>query len=165
MVCMYIALLVHQSISVFKVSFWAHKTSLTPQLFIEVPVLSQANERSCIYVLGTLNLPFSTILIIDFKSLPTVYYRFILHFDPSYGKININTNVNIWQRKLSKPCMILLKTNYLTATVTNLDSTSIFTEVIQMNVSYYYVVKPILTINSKTMIKWSPITWYLIFLR
>jgi hypothetical protein len=69
---MYIALLVHQSISVFKVSFWAHKTSLTPQLFIEVPVLSQANERSCIYVLGTLNLPFSTILIIDFKILPTV---------------------------------------------------------------------------------------------
>ena len=71
MVCMYIALLVHQSISVFKVSFWAYKTSLTPQLFIEVPVPSQTNEWSCIYVLGTLNLPFSTILIIDFKILPT----------------------------------------------------------------------------------------------
>ena len=165
MVCMYIALLVHQSISVFKVSFWAHKTSLTPQLFIEVPVPSQTNEWSCIYVLGTLNLPFSTILIIDFKILPTEQYLFFFYFDRSYGKININTNVNIWQRKLSKPCLILLKTNYLTATVTNLDSTSIFTEVIQMNVSYYYVVKPIPTKNPKTMIKWSAITWYLLFLR
>jgi len=38
---------------------------------------------------------------------------------------------------------------YLTATVTNLDSTSIFTEVIQMNVSYYYVVKPIPTKKPK----------------
>ena len=29
---------------------WAHKTSVTPPLFIEVSMLSHDSERSCIYV-------------------------------------------------------------------------------------------------------------------
>jgi hypothetical protein len=32
--------------------FWTHKTSLTPPLFIEVPVPCQESERSCICVRG-----------------------------------------------------------------------------------------------------------------
>ena len=35
----------------------AHKTSLTPPLFIEVPVPSQESERSCICVLEVSILP------------------------------------------------------------------------------------------------------------
>ena len=31
---------------------WTHKTSLSPPLFIEVPVLSQENDRSSMCVLG-----------------------------------------------------------------------------------------------------------------
>jgi hypothetical protein len=31
---------------------WTHKTSLTTPLFIEVPVISQATEPSCIFELG-----------------------------------------------------------------------------------------------------------------
>ena len=38
---------------------WAHKTSLTPPLFIEVSVPRQESERSCICVLGVLILPVS----------------------------------------------------------------------------------------------------------
>ena len=31
---------------------WVQSTSLTPSFFIEVPVLSQQGQRSCVYVLG-----------------------------------------------------------------------------------------------------------------
>jgi len=34
------------------VGVWAHKTSLTPPLFIEVPVSSYEGEPSCICVRG-----------------------------------------------------------------------------------------------------------------
>ena len=51
---------------------WAHKTSLTPPLFIEMPVPIQESERSCICVLGISDLPLSTILIFDFGTVPTV---------------------------------------------------------------------------------------------
>ena len=36
---------------------WAHKTSLTPPRFIEVPVIRQESERSCTCVLGVLVMP------------------------------------------------------------------------------------------------------------
>ena len=52
-------------------------TSLTPSLFIEVPVLSQESERSCIYVLGISNLPISTIFLLNFGTVPTVWYFLI----------------------------------------------------------------------------------------
>jgi len=41
----------HDSIISLRDDVWAHKTISTPPLFIEVHVLSQKNERSCIYVL------------------------------------------------------------------------------------------------------------------
>ena len=41
--CMYV-----KSICILK---WAHKTSLTPSLFIELPVPRRESERSCIGVL------------------------------------------------------------------------------------------------------------------
>ena len=45
---------------------WDHTTSLTPPLFIEVPVLSE------ICVLGLTSLPLSTTLVLDFGTVPTV---------------------------------------------------------------------------------------------
>jgi hypothetical protein len=39
---------------------WAHNTSSTPPLDIEVPVPTKENEQSCIYVLGVSNLFLST---------------------------------------------------------------------------------------------------------
>ena len=53
---------------------WVYKLSLTLPLFIEVPVPIQESERSCIYVLGVLILSFSTMLIFDFGTVPTVWY-------------------------------------------------------------------------------------------
>ena len=40
----------------------AHITSLTPSLYIEVPVLSQENEGACICVVMVIMLPISTII-------------------------------------------------------------------------------------------------------
>ena len=42
---------------------WAHKASLTPPRFIEVPVTSQESERLCICVLGISNLTLSTTIV------------------------------------------------------------------------------------------------------
>lgn len=55
---------------------WVHKTSLSPSLFIAVPVTSQENMRSCICVLGVFILPLSIILIFDFGDVPTVWHCF-----------------------------------------------------------------------------------------
>jgi hypothetical protein len=41
-------------------------TSLIPSLFIEVPVLRQESEWSCICVLGISNIPISTIFLLYF---------------------------------------------------------------------------------------------------
>ena len=51
---------------------WAHKTSLTPPLFIKVPVPSLASEWSYNYVLELSILPLSTILPLYFRIVPTV---------------------------------------------------------------------------------------------
>ena len=42
--------LLHDCIISLRGEVWVHKTSLTPPLFIEVPVPSQESERSCICV-------------------------------------------------------------------------------------------------------------------
>jgi hypothetical protein len=49
---------------------WTNKTSLALPLFIEVPVLSQESERSCVSVLGVSILPLSTIFLLDFRTVP-----------------------------------------------------------------------------------------------
>ena len=46
---------------------WAHKTSLTPPLFIGVPVASQESKRVCICMLGVWMLSLFTILIFDYN--------------------------------------------------------------------------------------------------
>ena len=53
---------------------------LTPSLFTEVPVLSQESERSCICVLGILNLPISTIFLLNFWNFSddVILFFFIL---------------------------------------------------------------------------------------
>jgi len=43
----------------------AHETSLTPPLFLDVPVPSHETKRSFICVLGVSMLPFDTILLFD----------------------------------------------------------------------------------------------------
>jgi hypothetical protein len=50
---------------------WALKTSLTPPLFIEVPILIKKSERSCIWVLRVLTL--STILLLDFEAVCGIF--------------------------------------------------------------------------------------------
>ena len=66
----------HDCISSLRGDVCAHKTSLTPQLFIEVPVPRQESDQSCICVLGVSIVPVSTILIFDFEIVPTVWYFF-----------------------------------------------------------------------------------------
>jgi hypothetical protein len=55
-------------------AFIIHKTSITSQIFIEVSVSSHASERSCIGVLGVSIVSLSTIYLLDFRTVPTVWY-------------------------------------------------------------------------------------------
>ena len=67
-------------VMLLRVEVWANKTSLTPPLFIEVPVPGHISERSCICVLlGVLILSFSTIFLLDFGTIPIVLYVFVFH--------------------------------------------------------------------------------------
>ena len=66
---------------------WANKTSLTLPFFTEVPAPSQESEWSCICVLGVSILPLSTIFLLDFRTVLTVWYflLFILfHIYPAF---------------------------------------------------------------------------------
>jgi hypothetical protein len=73
---------------------WAHKASLTPPLFIEVPILIKKSERSCIWVLRVLTL--STILLLDF----VVFFEFCFSYyvnifndcSDSFTSLTENTN-------------------------------------------------------------------------
>jgi hypothetical protein len=49
------------------------RTSLTPPLFIEVPVSSQESERSCICVLGIPNVSLFMLLLVDIGTVPIVW--------------------------------------------------------------------------------------------
>ena len=53
---------------------WAHKTSLTPLLFIEVPAPRPEFGRSCICVIGLSISPLSKVLIFYFGIVPTMWY-------------------------------------------------------------------------------------------
>ena len=60
---------------------WAHKTSFTPPLFIEVPEPSQEiGRRTCIGALVISTLPLSTILIFDLGIVPTMWYASFSYF-------------------------------------------------------------------------------------
>jgi hypothetical protein len=62
----------HDRIISLKGELWAHKTSLTLPLFIEVPVPGQESERLVLCVLDVSILPLSTIWIFDIGIVPTV---------------------------------------------------------------------------------------------
>ena len=64
----------HDNIISLRGEMLAHKTSISPPRFIEVPVPSQKIDQSCICVYGVSILPLSTILIFDFGIVPTVWY-------------------------------------------------------------------------------------------
>jgi hypothetical protein len=66
----------HNHITSLRGEVWAHKASLTLPLFIEVPVPSQESERSCIWVLGVLIFPLSTIFQLDFRIVVTMWSFF-----------------------------------------------------------------------------------------
>jgi uncharacterized membrane protein len=55
--------------------------SVTLPLFLEVPVPSQKTEQSCICVLSVSILPVSTIFLLNFGTVPTVWYFFVVHFN------------------------------------------------------------------------------------
>jgi len=61
-------------------------TSLTPSLLIEVPVLSQESDQSSICVLGVSKLPISTIYLLNFRTVQTVWSFFVFHFIVSCEK-------------------------------------------------------------------------------
>ena len=65
---------IHDRVISLRGELWAHKTSLTPPLFIEVSVPSQESERSCIFVLFVSILPLSTMFLFDFGVAPTVFF-------------------------------------------------------------------------------------------
>ena len=87
---------------------WDHKTSLIQPHFIEVSVPRQEWERSCICILRVLILSLSTILIFDFRIVPTVwlFLFFILwtkrsttsHLKPLNTKKNIAT-YGVWKSR------------------------------------------------------------------
>ena len=54
----------------------SHETSLTPPLFVGVPVPKHVIVWSCIFVLGISVLFLSTILIFDIGIIPTVWWVF-----------------------------------------------------------------------------------------
>jgi hypothetical protein len=59
---------------------FTYKASLTPPLFIEMPVPSQESERSCNCLLGVSVVPLSTIFLLEFGTVPTVWYFFVFRF-------------------------------------------------------------------------------------
>ena len=72
----------------------AHKASLTPPLFVEVPVPSGEIETSCMCVLEVSILPLSMIFLSDFEAVSTAWYFFffiLLHYleQQSYYVYNI----------------------------------------------------------------------------
>ena len=68
----------HDRIISLRGDVWDHKISLTPPLFIEVPVPIQEHERSCICVLGVSIFPLSMILIFDFLNWSDSVIFFVL---------------------------------------------------------------------------------------
>lgn len=77
----------HDRIILLRVNVWVHKTSLTPPLHVELPVLSNTCEPSCINVLRVTFSPLSTISWMDFLDILTVRYflfPFLLSNDICY---------------------------------------------------------------------------------
>jgi hypothetical protein len=110
----------HDYIISLRQEVWAHKTSLTLPLFIEVPVLIQEPEQSCNCVLRVSIWPLSTILIFDFRINPTLLYFFYfflslkLHIVSIYGYgllTNIKTNTTL--TRLLIPTLKVILCNYI----------------------------------------------------
>ena len=72
------ALSLHESIISLRGEVWIHKTSLMRPLVIEVHVLSQKSERSCICVLEVSIWSLSVVLIIYFGLVPTEWFDFFI---------------------------------------------------------------------------------------
>ena len=87
---------------VSKISFteWAHKTNLTPQIFIQEPVLSREIKRSCICVLMVSNLPLSSIsyenLEIFRKFCIFLRFSFYLCCITCINTLTVD-NVSVWE--------------------------------------------------------------------
>ena len=63
----------HDSIISLRGEVWAHKTGLSPPLFIEVLILSQESERSCTCVLAH-RFYLLQFCVLDFRNAPTLWY-------------------------------------------------------------------------------------------
>ena len=83
----------HHHIVSLRGKVWTDKTSKTPPLFIEVLALFQECVQTCIYVLAVSNFLFSTIFLLYFRIVSTVWYYFVLFFILLHKLIRI-TNIN-----------------------------------------------------------------------
>ena len=68
----------HDTIMLLRWEVWGY--SLTPLLFIEVPVPSQESGWSCISVLGLSLLALYTVMIFDFAIVLTMWYYFSFYY-------------------------------------------------------------------------------------
>ena len=59
------------------IKVWTHTTSLTPPLFIQVPVPSQERERSCIWVLWVSMLPIWYLIVELFRQYDVFCFSFL----------------------------------------------------------------------------------------
>jgi len=68
----------HDCINSLRGEVWAHKSSLTPPLFLEVSVPSQESGRSSICVSGFDFCLFLRLFWLDFGNVSTVWYFFFI---------------------------------------------------------------------------------------
>jgi len=66
--------LLHDHIISLRGEVWDNKISLTPPLFIEIPVPSQECDQSCIVVLGLSILHISTSFLLDCGTVLSLWY-------------------------------------------------------------------------------------------
>jgi hypothetical protein len=60
--------------------FGVFKLFLIPLCFIEVYVSSQGSKRSCMFFLGVSLLPLSTVFVVAFGNVPTMWHCFCFSF-------------------------------------------------------------------------------------
>ena len=90
---------------------WAHKTSLTPPLLIEMPVPSQESELSCICVLMVSILPFSKNFYIEFFEMFRYCSIFCFSFQFSFVQnkkmsVFLKVEVNPSKTKVKLKCLV-----------------------------------------------------------
>jgi len=112
----------HDRIISLRGEVWVHQISLTPPLFIEVPISRQECRPSCICVLGLFIWPLSMVLIFEFGIVLTVWYFLVSHFiENSYRKVdvmcfNMNQNIALHSLLIKRLCLGYVLASFLNNT-------------------------------------------------